>query len=149
MLGVGGCSKILLTSNPISGPRIAGFAWADARSRRRVHELISEPVWLNGGWTTVICCTKGCWWDGKGVWRAKGKEGGVVARLIRELGQGQLTTEWHRHRDGEQEAGEIDLELVPNLANLDSTVSLAYRLLPHTSFSLSLLSRSARCASSY
>jgi hypothetical protein len=27
------CSKILLTSNPISGPRIAGVAWADARSR--------------------------------------------------------------------------------------------------------------------
>lgn len=24
--GGGGCSKILLTSNPISGPRIAGFA---------------------------------------------------------------------------------------------------------------------------
>jgi hypothetical protein len=101
--------------------------------------MISEPVWLKGGWTTVICCTKGCWWDGKGVWRGRGKKEGVVARLIRELGRGQLTTEWHRHQDGELKAGEIDLELVPNLANLGSAVSLANRLLPHTSFSLSLL----------
>jgi hypothetical protein len=146
-VGVGGCSKILLTCNPISGPRIAGFAWADARSRRRVHELISEPVWLDGGWTTVICCTKGCWWDGKGVWRGRGKEGGVVARLIRELGRGQLTTKMAQtsRRRTEQEAGEIDLELVPNPANLDSAVSLANRLLPHTSFSLSLLSLLSRC----
>ena len=70
-----------------------------------------------------------------------------MARLIRELGRGQLTTKMAQtsRRRTEQEAGEIDLELVPNLANLDSAVSLANRLLPHTSFSLSLLSRSARC----
>lgn len=42
------CSKILPTSNPISGPRIAGFAWADARSRPLLHELRT-------------CLAGGCW----------------------------------------------------------------------------------------
>jgi hypothetical protein len=72
-MGVGGCSRILLTSNPISGPRSAGFAWvAAARSRRRMHELISESVWLAGTGRIVICCGKGVVVGmAKGVWRGR------------------------------------------------------------------------------
>lgn len=72
----GSCRRMFQdTSNPISGSRIAGCGClgthADARSRRRVHELISDAVWLPLLVGQLIC------WAGGRAGRCGGRRRGL------------------------------------------------------------------------